>query len=107
MIGRLILLMGTAVVLDGLFFYGTVPLTRLVASFLVPSSIFIGPEILQAYGLVVFGGCLALLLFLLWMFERYYVQWFDFWDLLVTMVIVMAIIVYGRDMVPLGLIGRI
>lgn len=116
MLGKLLLLLVTAFSLDVALMKVTLPLAKFISMLLVPASYAV-PGVLQTYGIVVFTVLLVALLYLLWLFERVYVQWFDFWDLLVTMVILMAVIVYGKDITlfvneflgrlgGLGIVGR-
>lgn len=101
MLGNVIRVISIALFLDGILLATTLPLTKLAVGFMLPPTIPVAP-LLGTYSLVVFVSLAVILLSVLWIFERWYIRWFDFWDLLVTMIILMLIIVFGKHMLQIG-----
>jgi hypothetical protein len=100
MLGRFIRLLGLALLLDGILLGITLPLSKLVVGVVLPASIPSAP-LLGTYGMVIFVVVSAVMLYLLWTFESLYIQWFDFWDLLVTMVMLMLCLIFWEQIVRL------
>ena len=90
MVPPIVRLLGTAILLDALLIGITNPLSRVVMSILIPATLVVGSGILWTYALVIFTVVLVIMLFLLWMFEGYYAHLFSFWQLVITMLLVMV-----------------
>lgn len=100
MLGNFIKLIGTALLIDVVLLKGVVPLTMFLLPFLLPTSyISAFSAVLWTYTLFVFCIVLFLVIFLAWTLEGYYIHLFDFWDLMITMLIILAIIVYWDQIV--------
>jgi sterol desaturase/sphingolipid hydroxylase (fatty acid hydroxylase superfamily) len=98
MLRNFIRVLGVALLLDGILLGITIPLSKVVIGIALPASIPTTP-LLGTYGMVIFVILAALMLFFLWTCENLYSHWFDFWDLLVTMIILMLCIVFWEQII--------
>ena len=93
MLPRYVRLFGSALLIDGVLFGITVPFTHFLLLYMVPVAI-VTPGVVGTYGAMIFCIFSLIIIFLLWFFESFYQHLFSFWQLVITMALIMGGILY-------------